>query len=282
LLSTGVPVKTITRRPNRPNPFGDRVTVAPFNFDKPEELAGSLEGAEVLYNTYWIRFARGRVTFDGAVEDTRTLIRAARDAGVRRIVHFSVISASVDSPLPYFKGKGLVEEAVKGSGLSYAIVRPAVVFGKEDILVNNIAWFLRRFPVFAIFGSGGYRVQPVYAEDVAEIAVAAGRGKDDLEIDAVGPETFTFEEMVRLIADQVRSRAKFVHVRPGLALLATRLMGYVLRDVVLTRDEMRGLMEGLLVSKGEPLGRTRFSEWLEQNSDTVGVSYANELSRHYR
>ncbi|MCH8283068.1 MAG: NAD(P)H-binding protein, partial [Chloroflexi bacterium] len=252
LLSMGKTVKTLTGHPNRPNPFGERVSVAPLNFGNSEELVRSLQGAEVLYNTYWIRFPRGQVTFDKAVENTKTLIKAAEDAGVRRIVHVSITNASADSPLPYFKGKGIVEQAIRSSRLSYAIVRPTVIFGIEDILINNIAWFLRRVPVFAIFGSGAYRIQPIFVEDVAEIAVRAAHQSDNVTLDATGPETITFEGLVRLIANKIGSRARLIHVRPGLALFLSRLMGYAVRDVVLTRDEMEGLIANLLISEGPP------------------------------
>ena len=282
LLSMGKTVKTLTGHPNRPNPFGERVSVAPLNFGNSEELVRSLQGAEVLYNTYWIRFPRGQVTFDKAVENTKTLIKAAEDAGVRRIVHVSITNASADSPLPYFKGKGIVEQAIRSSRLSYAIVRPTVIFGIEDILINNIAWFLKRVPVFAIFGSGAYRIQPIFVEDVAEIAVSAAHQSDNVTLDATGPETITFEGLVRLIANKIGSRARLIHVRPGLALFLSRLMGYAVRDVVLTRDEMEGLMANLLISEGPPMGQTRLSDWLEQNMGLIGVSYASELSRHYR
>ena len=278
----GKTVKTLTGHPNRPNPFGERVSVAPLNFGNSEELVRSLQGAEVLYNTYWIRFPRGQVTFDKAVENTKTLIKAAEDAGVRRIVHVSITNASADSPLPYFKGKGIVEQAIRSSRLSYAIVRPTVIFGMEDILINNIAWFLKRVPVFAIFGSGAYRIQPIFVEDVAEIAVRAAHQSDNVTLDATGPETITFEGLVRLIANKIGSRARLIHVRPGLALFLSRLMGYAVRDVVLTRDEMEGLMANLLISEGPPMGQTQLSDWLEQNADDIGVSYTSEMSRHYR
>ena len=282
LLSMGKTVKTLTGHPNRPNPFGERVSVAPLNFGNSEELVRSLQGAEVLYNTYWIRFPRGQVTFDKAVENTKTLIKAAEDAGVRRIVHVSITNASANSPLPYFRGKGLLEEAIMSSRLSYAIVRPTVIFGNEDILINNIAWFLRRFPVFPIFGSGSYRVQPIFVEDVAEIAVSAAHQSENVTIDATGPETFTFEGLIRLIATKVGSSARLIHVRPWLALFLSRLTGYVVRDVVLTRDEIEGLMANLLISEGPPMGQTQLSDWLEQNADDIGVSYTSEMSRHYR
>ena len=282
LLAMGRRVRTLTGHPDRPNPFGERVEVAPFHFDAPEQLVASLQGATTLYNTYWIRFPRGPITFEKAVANSRVLIQAAEEAGVRRIVHISITNASPDAPLPYFRGKGLVEQAILRSRLSHAIIRPTVIFGREDILINNIAWFLRRFPAFAVFGAGDYRIQPVFVEDVAEIAVRAGQATDDRIVDAVGPEVYTFEELVRLIAAKVQSRARIVHLPPGLAFLLARLIGYLVRDVVITRDEIAGLMANLLVSDGPPTGKTRFSEWLEQHKDRVGTRYASELERHYR
>jgi len=282
LLSTGKKVRTLTGHPNRPNPFGEQVTVSPFSFDDPAELTKSLRGATTLYNTYWVRFSHGRVTFDQAVENTKVLIKSAREAGVRRIVHVSITNASEDSPLPYFRGKGLLENAIIHSGLSYAIIRPTVIFGAEDILINNIAWLLRRFPVFAVPGSGDYRVQPVFVEDVAEIAVNVAHRDEDAIVDAVGPDTYTFDELVRLIADKIRSKARIVHLSPALALFLSRMAGYLVKDVMLTRDEVEGLMANLLVSDGPPTGQRRLSDWLDENAGSVGAKYASELSRHYR
>ena len=281
LLSMGKRVRTLTGRPNRENPFGHQVSASPLNFDNLSQLKESLQGATTLYNTYWVRFSHGQVTFDKAVKNTKTLIKAAEEAGVHRIVHLSITNPSEKSSLPYFKGKALVEKAITHSKLSYAIVRPTVIFGVEDILINNIAWFLRRFPVFAIFGSGDYRIQPVFVEDVAEIAVSAGNKDDNVVVDAVGPEIYTFDELVRLIADKIRSRARVVHLRPGLVLFLARLLSFAVKDVVITKDEIEGLMSNLLVSEASPAGQTRLGGWLEQNADSVGVKYASELKRHY-
>ena len=282
LLSMGEQVATLTGHPERPNPFGGQVRVARFRFDDEGELARSLEGATTLYNTYWVRFPRGEVTFDKAVENTLALIRAARQAGVRRLVHISITNASVDSPFPYFWGKGVLERAIAGAGLSYAIIRPTVVFGPGDVLINNIAWFLRKFPVFAVFGAGDYPIQPVHVEDVAELAVSAAQAEGNVALDAVGPETYTFDEMVRLIAETVGSRARLAHLPPRLAHLLIRVAGCLVRDVVLTSDEVAGLMAGLLVSQDSPTGSTRLSDWLGQNAGVVGTGYASELRRHYR
>jgi NADH dehydrogenase len=282
LLAEGERVRTITGHPARPDPFGGRVDVAPMDFDDPRGLASSLEGATTLYNTYWIRFPWGEVTFERAVENSRTLIRAAEQSGVRRMVHISITGASAASPLPYFRGKGMVEDAIASSRLSHAIIRPTLVFGREDVLTNNIAWALRRLPVFPIFGSGDYRIQPVAVEDVAAMAVKAAGESYDLVVDAVGPETFTYDAFIRLIARVVGSRARLVHARPGLAHILTRLAGYLLRDVVLTRDEIDGLMAGLLASDARPTGTTWFSRWLEENAGFLGEGYISELKRHYR
>lgn len=282
LLSTEKKVRTLTGRPDRENPFGHQVKAFPFDFDKPGELTESLRGAKTLYNTYWVRFPQGKVSFDKAVENSKTLITAAEKAGIRRIVHISITNPSEDSPFPYFRGKALAEKAITQSKLSYAIIRPTVILGPEGILFNNIAWLLRKFPMFAIPGSGDYRIQPIFVEDVAEIAVRAGQQDDNIVLDAVGPETFTFDELVRMIARQIYSRAMIVHVRPGVALFLARLIGYGVKDVLITKDEINGLMSNLLISKSRPTAPTRFSEWLAQNADNIGVRYISGLERRYR
>ena len=281
LLSVGEEVRTLTGRPDRGNLFGHQVEVYPFNFDQPEKLTDSLRGAKTLYNTYWVRFPHGQVTFDKAVENSKTLITAAEEAGISRIVHISTTNPSENSSFPYFRGKALVEKAITQSKLSYAIIRPTVIFGPEGILINNIAWLLRRFPIFAIPGSGDYRIQPVFVEDVAEIAVSAGQKKKNLCMDAVAPEVYKFDEFVRMIASQINSQARIIHVGPWLALFLARLIGYAVRDVVITRDEIEGLMSNLLISQGEPTVPTRFSVWLGQNAEKIGKRYISGIERRY-
>jgi NADH dehydrogenase len=282
LLSRGRRVKTLTGHPTRATPFGDQIEAMPFNFDRPDYLKRSLEGARALFNTYWIRFPYGGQTFDTAVANTRVMLDAATAAGVRKFVHISVTHATESSPLPYFHGKAMVEAAIKRSALNYAIIRPALIFGVEDILLNNIAWLLRRFPFFAIPGRGDYRVQPIFAGDLGEIAANAARDDQSATFDAVGPEIFTFDELVRKLASAVRSKSRIVHVDPRVAVAFAWIVGWFVRDVTLTRDEARGLMSNLLVTDSPPNGTTRFSEWLRTNADQIGIEYQSELSRHFR
>jgi len=284
LLADGHSLVTLTgslHRKDRPDPFDGQIPAYPFNFDDPDKLAATLEGVDTLINTVWVRFDHGETTFMRAVSNIRTLFRAARQAGVRRVVHLSVTNPDPQSKLPYFWGKAILEEDLIASGMSYAILRPTVIFGKEDILINNIAWFLRYFPVFPILGDGEYRLQPIYVQDLAELAAEQAVGDQDVIIDAVGPETFTFKEMVRMIRDAVGSRALLVNSQPKLAWRASALVGKMVGDVILTREEVIGLMDGRLYVDSPRTGDTRLTDWVNANVDQLGKHYAHEIKRHF-
>lgn len=282
LLALGEQVRTLTGHPRRDHPFGESVAAAPLLFDDPGALAAALAGVATLYNTYWIRLEHGGLTFDRAVANTRSLLQAAQEAGVRRLVHISSVGADVDSPFPYFRAKGLAERVVRESGLPFVIIRPTLMFGNESILFNNIAWMLRKFPMFAVPGRGDGRLQPVHVDDVAEIAVHAARGEDGPFIEAAGPEVFTFEELIRLMARQVGSRVRLLHVRPERVLQMSRMIGGIVEDIVLTRDEIEGLRQNLLLGSEPPAGHTLFSRWLQQHAKALGVRYRSELAYHFR
>ncbi len=282
LLAKGQQVRTLTGHPDNPNPFGEQVAVFPYNFDHFDALVESLQGVSTFYISYWVRFAYREMTFERAVERTRILFRAAKEAGMRRVVYISISNPSEDSPLPYFHGKAGLERALRESGLSHAILRPTVIFGPEGILINNIAWLVRRFPVFAVMGEGDYRLQPIYVEDLADLMVKAAESPENLVMDAVGPETYRFDELVRLIADVLHRNIKIIHLSPGMMYFISRLMSLALGDVILTRDEIKGLMANLLISDQPPTSHTCLSEWLHVHADEVGRRYASELKIHYR
>jgi NADH dehydrogenase len=279
LLDRGRTVRTLTYHPERRDEFGGVVQAFAYDFEHPERLTETLRGASALINTYWVRFPRGESTFQAAVRNTHTLVRAAKDAGVGRIIHVSIARPSLGSPLGYYRGKAELEEFVHGSGLAYTIVRPTVIFGREDILINNIAWFVRRFPVFGIPGDGKYRIRPIYVEDMAQLIAGAVDQPGNAVLNAVGPETFTFEELVSLVARQVGRSIHLVHLPPALAYVATRITGWFVGDVVLTWEEYKGLMGRLLAPEGPSAGETRLSQWLESNREDVGRQYASEVAR---
>ena len=279
LLDQGHTVVTLTNSLSRANPFGTAVQAMPFDFDRPDLLAEHLQGVSVLYNTYWVRFNHRLFQHADAVRNTLALFAAARKAGVRRIVHVSITNPTEDSPLEYFRGKATLEKALIDSGISHAILRPAVLFGKEDILINNIAWTLRRLPVFAVFGDGRYRLQPIYVNDLAELAVQQGGSSENTIINATGPETFTYRELVAAIGRAIGCPRPVVSVPPWFGYAGSWLLGRVVGDVVVTRDEIRGLMAGLLCVDAPGSGKTALTEWAAARADTLGRKYTSELAR---
>jgi NADH dehydrogenase len=258
------------------------VNLTRLELGSTDRLEAALRGVDTLYNTFWIRFERGPVTYLWAIERSRAIFDAARRAGVRRVVHISVIHAAHDAPTAYFRAKAEVEVALAASGLSHAIVRPTVTYGPGDILVNNLAWTLRRLPAFGVPGDGRYPIQPVHVEDVAAIAVNAGGVTENLTLDAAGPEIFTFNEFVGLVRRAIRSRALVVHLPVGVSLAAARFIGLAVRDVVLTQHEVTELQARLMFSELPPAGTIRLADWLAANADGLGRRWSNELDRHFR
>jgi uncharacterized protein YbjT (DUF2867 family) len=279
LLAGGHSVITLTNSPQRANEFAGRIRAFPFHFDEPDELVRSLQGVEVLYNTYWVRFNHRLFKHADAVQNTLTLFEAAQKAGVKRIVHISITNPREDSPLEYFQGKARLERSLVASGLSYAILRPTVLFGREDILINNIAWALRRLPVFGVFGDGSYRLQPIYVEDLADLALQWGSKEENGTINAIGPETFTYRELVQTIGQLIGVRRPILSMPPVVGYWAGRLIGFLNDDVMITPEEIKGLMANLLYVDAPPAGQTRLTDWIKQHAATLGRHYTSELKR---
>ena len=278
--NSGRRVRTLTFHPDRDHPLREQVEAFPFHFDDPVALSRTLEGVDTVYNTYWVRFDHGNTSFNGAIANSRALFHAARRAGVRRIVHLSIANPSVDSPLAYYRGKALVERALAEVGVPFAIVRPTWIFGGEpEILANNIAWILRRMPIFLIPGDGSYRVQPIHIDDLVDICIEAGTAQSDLIVDAAGPETVSFQELVRAVRDATGSRSPILHVPATAFHAAARALGLLVKDVVLTSEEITALTSGLLISQQPPRGKIAFTAWITEHE--IGQTYANEVNRHF-
>jgi nucleoside-diphosphate-sugar epimerase len=281
LLERGRGVRTLTNHPSPGDPLVSRIPAQPLDFEGTDALVAALSGADTLYNTYWVRAPRVGVSHTIAVANTKRLIDAARRAGIRRIVHTSIANPTA-SELSYYRGKAELEDAVRASGLSYAIVRPTLLFGEGDVLINNIAWLLRHLPVFGIPGDGRYRLQPMHVRDHAALLVEAGLQSSDQILDSAGPDIFTFEQLVNLLRQAMGLHTVVLHMPPALAMVGANVAGRLTGDMLLTRDELDDLMHDILVSHEPPRGRTRLSDWLRTNADTVGRGYASEIERHYR
>lgn len=279
LLTEGHRVITLTNSFHRQNPFREKIKAFPFNFDNPGELIESLKGVSVLYNTYWVRFNSKQFTLAEALKNTLTMFRCAKEAGVERIVHVSILNPEAKPELEYFRCKAELEKRLKASGISYAILRPAVLFGKEDILINNIAWILRHFPFFILFGQGDYEIQPIYVDDLAEIAVEQGALRENSIINAIGTESFTYRELVEKIGEIIGKQRKIIHVSPEVGYFMAYIIGKLVDDIIVTRDEIAGLMAGMLAVNAPPAGQTRLTDWLGQHAETVGKRYTSEMAR---
>mgnify|MGYP001568281447 CR=1 FL=1 len=279
LLDRCCQVTTLTNSAARANPFGERVAARPLDFSNPAGLEDSLRGVDVLFNTYWVRFNCRYFTFAEAVRNSAVLFDCAKRAGVKRVVHVSITNPSLDSPFEYFRGKAEVEQALRNTGLSYAVLRPAVLFGGADILVNNIAWVLRRFPIFGVFGNGEYKVQPIHVEDFADLAVELAAQTENVVVNGIGPETFSYRGLVEAVASAIGIRRRIVSIPPAIGYAASRAASLFTGDIVLTWEEIGGLMAGLLHVDSPPRGRIALTAWAREHGAVLGTRYASELDR---
>jgi NADH dehydrogenase len=279
LLARGDTVRTLTNSAQRSHPFGDAVAVHPLDFEDRTGLLAALAGVDVLFNTYWVRFSKAGFSQERAIANSSILFDAAREAGVRRIVHVSITNPSLTSPYEYFRGKARIEQALRDCGVAHSVLRPAVLFGGPDILINNIAWMLRHFPVFALPGKGDYRLQPIHVDDLASLALCEAGEIGDRIVDAIGPETYSFRELVAALGTAMGRPRPLLSLPRTVGFAAIWLMGLCLRDVILTREEIDALMDGLLVTDSPPVGTTRLSDWMQRHGSELGRTYANELDR---
>lgn len=279
LLENGEEVISLTNSTNRESAFQGRIKAYPFHFEDPTKLIKQLQDVKVLYNTYWVRFNHKNFTHRDAVKNTKILFDAAKQASVERIVHVSITNPTEDTDLEYFSGKWELEEYLKSLGISYSILRPTVIFGKEDILINNIAWTLRKFPVFGIFGDGRYMLQPIYVEDLAKLAVEQGNNRENRIIDAIGPETFSYEDLVKMIREKLKLKRGIMHIHPTFGYFMSKVIGIFVKDNIITKPEIKGLMGNYLFTESDPAGSTKLSEWVEKHADNLGKKYHNEIGR---
>lgn len=266
-----------------PNPSG--YELRPMPWVGGEEV---LQGCDVLVNTYWVRFdysGHRHLDFSHAeaVKNSLELFRAAELAGVQRVVHTSITNPQLHSDLPYFRGKAQLEAALQASSLPHSILRPAVLFGEspqESILINNMAWCLRHLPAVATFGLGEYRLQPIHVQCFAELVLHEAERTEHARItDATGPETYTFRELWRMLARAIGRRRVILPVPAWLGYAAARLLGALLHDTMLTRDEITGLSRDLLATSSPPAGKRSLREWCAAHASTLGRSYESELAR---
>lgn len=286
LLKYDHKIKTLTGHPDEESINFDKIDIFPYNFENYSELVTSLTGVTTFINTYWIRFPQKDITWDDVVSNSKILFDACKEAGVKKIIHLSVTNPSLNSPYPYFKGKAEVEDYLTSLDISYTIIRPALTFEDGDILLNNIAWLLRRSPLFGIFGDGKFMIQPISQLDLSKVVVShIYDGKDTREIiDAIGPETHEFQDIIKMLNSATNSKTlilKFPGVLYWIPYLFSKIVGFFMKDTLLTRNEIGALKDNLLLTNSLPVADTSFKDWVSKNGDKLGSEYAHEINRHY-
>lgn len=271
-------IRTLTNSAGRPNPFRDWVEVHPFHFDDGQARPGPGGGQRPLQHLLGavqpqpVPFRQGR-----GEQQNPLFLRGRGGSGTDRPYQHHQQLARF--PLEYFRGKARLKEELRSADISHAILRPDLLFGKEDILINNIAWVLRHFPVFAVFGDGSYRLQPIFVDDLARLAVEQGGKTENTAIKAIGPGTYTFRGLVQEIGREIGKRRPVFHVPPRLGYWLGSLLGRMKGDVLLTREKMRGVMAELLYVDAPPAGQTRLSDWMRRKREWLGKEYRRELKR---
>ncbi|MFQ3550380.1 MAG: NAD(P)H-binding protein [Armatimonadota bacterium] len=280
LLDEGWKVSTLTNHPSQNSELSELIESYPLDFSSPDDIANIMKDADLFVNTYWIRNETGKLKFKDVVENTKLLIESAKHAEVRKFVHISILNPSEDSPYPYYRAKAEAENILKESGLNYTILRPAMLFGDQGILINNIAWFLRHLPVFAIPGDGSYKMQPIHVVDLAELVNESSKNNDNKIIDAIGPDIFTFEELIKHICVHIKTNPIVLKLPPDKIPLMMKPLEVILRDKVLTKDELASFMANLLVSESKPTGIIHLGEWIAANASWLGLKYFSDSKRH--
>ena len=273
LLDSGREVRTLTYHPDRAHPLRAHVEPVRYRFDDPAALARSLEGCDTLYNTFWVRFDHGQTSFANAIESSRMLFFAAKRAGVQRIVHLSITNPSSGLPAALLPRQGAGRVRARP-------VRRAVLDRPADLDLRRRA----RRP------DQQHRLDPA-----AHAGLCAARRRRATPCSRCTSTTSPGSaprrprrrrrgHRRRRTGDDAvprsrgagprrrrRARADPATCRPRVMAAAARALGLLVRDVVLTRDEIRGLMAGLLVSHDPPLGQIAFSQWLDEHAARSGA-----------
>lgn len=211
LLGQSLSARIASRRPDRvPRPSeGTAPQSILADINDEDAVAAAVAGAYGVVNAVSLYVERGTETFRAVhVEAAERLARQAQRAGVERFVHVSGIGADVTSGSLYIRNRGEGELAVQAAFANAIIIRPAVMFGRDDAFLNTLVKLLKRLPAYPMFGRGLTRLQPVYVEDVAE-AIARSlqpTAANPVTYELGGPRVYTYEELLTLVADRLSKK----------------------------------------------------------------------------
>jgi NADH dehydrogenase len=227
LLDLGFSVRVATRHPQPQN--RDRLTSLAADVNRDAAVAAAVEGCFGVVNAVSLYVENAGQTFDSVhVEAAGRVARQAKAAGVARLTHVSGIGADPASGSPYIASRGRGEDAVRQAFPAACLVRPAVMIGPDDAFVVPLGRLLRRVPVFALFGRGDTRLQPVHVEDVAYgIARSFVIDAPAPLYELGGPQIYSYRELLELLRSRLGARTVLLPLPfslwHGLAAVAERL-----------------------------------------------------------
>jgi uncharacterized protein YbjT (DUF2867 family) len=259
LRSCGFPVRTASRHPDRGHrlfgPDNPQLQSVAANIHHERSVADALAGAYGVVNAVSLYVEHGQENFHSVhVESAQRVAAQAHRAGVDRLIHISGIGADAASPSRYIRKRGEGELAVRAAFAGAVFVRPAVMFGPDDVFLTTILKLLRQLPVYPMFGRGLTSLQPAYVDDVAE---AIGRTMQRAETASAifelgGPRVYSYEELLRAVAHQAGLAPRLIPI-PLVVWHALARVSEMFPSPLLTRNQVE-LMQIDTVSSPEKPG----------------------------
>jgi len=266
LAKDGWRVRAAVRRPDLAGhlqPMGNvgQVHAVQANLRFPDSVRAAVAEADAVVNAVGILAGSGRQTFDAVhVAGARSIAKAAREAGIKRLVHISAIGADLKARARYARSKGKGERAVLEEFPDAVILRPSIVFGPEDEFFNRFGALAAMSPFLPLIGGGRTKFQPVFVGDLAAAVAAAleGAGKPGVVYEIGGPEVFSFRQLLDKTMEWTDRKRGFLRLPYWLASLQA-LLTYPLPTSLrpITVDQVRMLKSNNVVSaKAQSEGRT--------------------------
>jgi len=251
LRAHGHPVRVLARREQKV--LDAEVVIG--DVTDPASLRAALEGC--THVVHLVAILRGKpAEFERVMtQGTKNLVAAAKDAGIERFVHMSALGTgdAAFANVPYFKAKAAMEAEVTSSGLEYTIFRPGFVFGKGAGALSTFMGQVRApLPVVPVIGPGTERFQPIWVDDVAEYfarAVTLPEAANRV-FEIGGPDTVTWDELYRRIAQALGKKRRIVHIPFSLA-RAGATATQRLPGAPLSADQVAMLQSDYLVSNSD-------------------------------
>lgn len=250
LLALGGVVVLVSRHPALSLRSDPRIISVAASIDDDNALRDAFDGCDAVIHCAGINRELGTQTYKRVhVDGTRAVVRAAQRAGVRHVSLVSFLRARPACGSAYHESKWAAEEIVRGAGLSYTIVKPGVIFGRGDHMLDHLSRAFHTFPIFGLVGfSSKRRLRPVAVEDVARIlAVAATDHRlEDRTVPVLGPEELTLAAAVRRVAAVTDCHPLFV----PLPVAAHRVLAWCFERTMtvplVSAAQVRILSEGLV------------------------------------